>query len=148
MAVGGLFGRFHDHAQAVTSFGLDVIRYIRIFNEARNASLNVRVGINTGPVVAGRIPPFTLPLCLAGQIPSFYAGFTLLPGLRPGVIGDSKYAFDIWGDAVNVASRMESTSLAGRVQVSRSTYERIYTDFPCEERGEIDVKGMSPFLFS
>merc|ERR1719158_2384137 len=53
MAVGGLFGRFHDHAKAVTEFALDVVRFMGIFNNARNTNLNVRVGLNTGPVVAG-----------------------------------------------------------------------------------------------
>jgi class 3 adenylate cyclase len=58
-----------------------------------------------------------------------------------GVIGQKKFSYDIWGDTVNVASRMESNGLAGRVQISRETYELIKDDFVCEARGEIAVKG-------
>ena len=58
-----------------------------------------------------------------------------------GVVGTSKFQYDIWGDTVNVASRMESSGQPGRVQISDATYELIRDDFECELRGEIDVKG-------
>eukprot|EP00762_Andalucia_godoyi_P007141 ANDGO_01910.mRNA.1 Adenylate cyclase len=59
-----------------------------------------------------------------------------------GVIGSRKYAYDIWGDSVNTASRMESTSEKGRIQVSRSTYELTYNaGFEFEDRGFVNVKG-------
>jgi adenylate cyclase len=58
-----------------------------------------------------------------------------------GVVGTRKFFYDVWGDAVNVASRMESTGLAGRIQVSRDVYERLKDEFVLEERGAIEVKG-------
>jgi class 3 adenylate cyclase len=58
-----------------------------------------------------------------------------------GVIGQRKFSYDVWGDTVNVASRMESHGVPGKVQVSRETYELIKDDFLCEPRGEIAVKG-------
>ena len=58
-----------------------------------------------------------------------------------GVIGRRKFVYDVWGDAVNVASRMESHGLGGAVQVTRATYELIKDEFDCEPRGTVDVKG-------
>jgi class 3 adenylate cyclase len=72
--------------------------------------LRLRIGINTGPVVAG-------------------------------VIGKKKFAYDLWGDAVNTASRMESHGLVDQIQVSDSTYQRIRHAFELETRGRIAVKG-------
>jgi class 3 adenylate cyclase len=69
----------------------------------------VRIGINTGPVVAG-------------------------------VVGTKKFAYDIWGDAVNIASRMESASEPGKINISENTYQRVKADFPCHYRGELSVK--------
>jgi len=58
-----------------------------------------------------------------------------------GVVGSRKFFYDVWGDAVNVASRMESTDVAGRIQVPHNVYERLQHAYEFEERGEIDVKG-------
>jgi guanylate cyclase len=58
-----------------------------------------------------------------------------------GVIGKRKFVYDVWGDAVNVASRMESQGLAGTIQVTQATYELIKDEFLCEPRGTVDVKG-------
>ena len=58
-----------------------------------------------------------------------------------GVIGTHKFVYDIWGDAVNVASRLESTSLPGRIQVSRATYEHLRDEFVFEPRGGLEIKG-------
>lgn len=58
-----------------------------------------------------------------------------------GVIGRRKFVYDVWGDAVNVASRMESHGLGGAVQITRSTYDLIKDEFLCEPRGSLDVKG-------
>jgi class 3 adenylate cyclase len=78
----------------------------------------IRVGIHTGPVVAG-------------------------------VVGTKKFAYDIWGDTVNIASRMESASQPGKINVSESTYQLINKEFECEFRGMIDVKnkGMLKMYF-
>jgi class 3 adenylate cyclase len=90
------------------------------FNAAHGTELSIRIGINTGPVVAG-------------------------------VIGKKKFIYDLWGDAVNIASRMESSGVPGRVQVSESTWQRIQGKFDFEDRGMIKVKGkgeMRTFLLS
>ena len=58
-----------------------------------------------------------------------------------GVIGKRKFVYDVWGDAVNVASRMESHGMGGKVQITRATYELIKNDFVCEPRGTVNIKG-------
>ena len=58
-----------------------------------------------------------------------------------GVIGQNKFHYDVWSDAVNIASRMESHGMPGRIQIARPTYELIQDEFICEPRGVIDVKG-------
>lgn len=89
------------------------IRMIHISREhalEHNTSLKLRVGINSGPVVAG-------------------------------VIGKSKYIYDLWGDTVNLASRMEAAGVPDSVQVTRTVYERLQGQFVFEARGAIEVKG-------
>jgi adenylate cyclase len=58
-----------------------------------------------------------------------------------GVVGTRKFFYDVWGDAVNVASRMETTGDAGKIQVSQDVYERLRDEFVLEARGEIEIKG-------
>ena len=58
-----------------------------------------------------------------------------------GVVGSRRFFYDVWGDAVNVASRMETTDQAGRIQVPQNVYERLRDDFRFEERGDVQVKG-------
>jgi class 3 adenylate cyclase len=58
-----------------------------------------------------------------------------------GVIGSSKFIYDLWGDTVNVASRMESHGVPGMIQVTRSVYEKLADEYDFEERGAIEVKG-------
>ncbi len=99
-----------DHAQALTRMALEMSDCLeqRTF---RGRKLSCRIGIGSGPVVAG-------------------------------VIGRRKFSYDLWGDVVNTASRMESHGQGGRIQVDRATYEIIHDDFACEPRGTVDVKGL------
>ena len=76
----------------------------------RGRKLTFRIGMNSGPMVAG-------------------------------VIGRNKFIYDLWGDAVNTASRMESHGHEGIIQITRVTYELIKDDFACEPRGTVNVKG-------
>ncbi|EFC41275.1 predicted protein [Naegleria gruberi] len=110
--VGGLHNNPQsDHPERTLRFAIDTFQVIRNYNiEHPQNQLNIRVGINTGSVVAG-------------------------------VIGKKKFAYDLWGDTINTASRMESTSMAGRIQISRSTYQRVYDiGFEFEQRS-VEVKG-------
>ncbi len=115
MVAAGLPVRRPDHAEATAEFALDMQAAIEQFNEARGTTLNIRTGINTGPVVGG-------------------------------IIGTSKFIYDLWGDAVNTASRMESHSLPGRIQVTEATYERLRDKYLFEPRGHITVKGKGDLL--
>ena len=110
MVVGGVPEPREDHAQAIATLALEMQRAIESFNQAHNQQFQLRIGINTGPVVAG-------------------------------VIGRQKFAYDLWGDTVNVASRMESHGEPGKIQVTTSTYDRIKDDYVLDYRGSIMVKG-------
>ncbi|MDD2816471.1 MAG: adenylate/guanylate cyclase domain-containing protein [Thiotrichaceae bacterium] len=110
MLVGGLPTPRLDHAEAVADMAMDMFDAIKRINSQHNSNFNIRVGIHTGPVVAG-------------------------------VIGKNKFNYDLWGDAVNIASRMESHGIPGSVQISEATYKRIQDKFNCESRGLIDIKG-------
>ena len=112
LCAGGLPYPTEDHPQKMAKAALDILEFV---DEARNESndfipFEIRIGIHTGPVVAG-------------------------------VVGSKKFAYDIWGDSVNVASRMETSADRGHINISRATYELIKEDFDCEFRGMIDVKG-------
>jgi class 3 adenylate cyclase len=110
MLVGGLPTPRDDHVEAVANMALDMFEAIAQLNRKNNANFKIRVGIHTGPVVAG-------------------------------VIGKNKFNYDLWGDAVNVASRMESHGIPGGIQVSEATYHFIKDKFIFERRGPIEVKG-------
>ena len=99
-----------DHARALALMALDMLEAMDSTDEVGHLGLQLRIGINSGPVVAG-------------------------------VIGRKRFLYDLWGDAVNTASRMESHGTAGRIQITRATYELVCDDFECEPRGPIPVKG-------
>jgi guanylate cyclase len=99
-----------DHARALVLMALDMVDAMRFSDDVGHLGLELRIGINSGPVVAG-------------------------------VIGRKRFLYDLWGDAVNTASRMESHGTPGRIQITRATYELIADEFVCEPRGTIAVKG-------
>jgi len=99
-----------DHARALSLMALDMLEAMRSEEQVGNLGLDLRVGINSGPVVAG-------------------------------VIGRKRFLYDLWGDAVNMASRMESHGTPGRIQITRATYELVTDEFVCEPRGTVAVKG-------
>jgi class 3 adenylate cyclase len=110
MAVCGLPHPYSDHADRMARMAFRMMEAIRRYNKEKGTNLQLRIGINSGPVVAG-------------------------------VIGMSKFIYDLWGDTVNIASRMESTGVPGEIQVTRSVYERLKGKFELESRGVVQVKG-------
>lgn len=111
MVVGGLPTPKDDHVKAIAEMALDMQREIQRFQRHDGLPFRLRIGINTGPVVAG-------------------------------VIGTRKFIYDLWGDAVNVASRMESHGEAEKIQVTKATYDLLKDQYLFEERGLIHVKGI------
>jgi adenylate cyclase len=99
-----------DHARALALMALDMQKAMRSVDEVGHLGLELRVGINSGPVVAG-------------------------------VIGRKRFLYDLWGDAVNTASRMESHGTSGRIQITTATKELLSDEFAYEPRGSIPVKG-------
>ena len=99
-----------DHARAIVLMALDMVEAMRSSDDVGHLGLELRVGVNSGPVVAG-------------------------------VIGRKRFLYDLWGDAVNTASRMESHGTPGRIQITRATYELLGDEFVCEPRGAIPIKG-------
>jgi len=110
MVAGGLPIQRPDHAEAIAEMALDMLAAIKELNVKLNANFDLRIGINSGPVVAG-------------------------------VIGTKKFSYDLWGNAVNTASRMESHGIQGRIQVSIYTYNLLQAKYEFEERGLIEIKG-------
>lgn len=117
MVVGGLPIPRNDHAEAIADMAIEMQQIMDEFNACQILgnipgceNFQIRIGINTGPVVAG-------------------------------VIGIKKFSYDLWGNAVNIASRMESSGEPGRIQVTDVTYERLKYRYKLQPRGTIKVKG-------
>lgn len=112
MCAGGLPFPTEDHAFKMVLAAIEITEFVKAskkINALNQTRFEIRIGINTGPVVAG-------------------------------VVGIKKFAYDIWGDTVNIASRMESNSEAGKINISENTYELIKNSFDCDYRGEIEAK--------
>ncbi|MGL5060190.1 MAG: adenylate/guanylate cyclase domain-containing protein, partial [Microcoleus sp.] len=99
-----------DGAEAIAEMALDMLSAIKELNVKLGTKFDLRIGINSGPVVAG-------------------------------VIGTKKFIYDLWGNAVNTASRMESHGIPGRIQVSIYTYQLLEDIYDFENRGAIEIKG-------
>lgn len=115
MVVGGLPHPSDDHAIAVADMAIDMQKAINQFNLETGEAFSIRIGMNTGAVVAG-------------------------------VIGLRKFIYDLWGDTVNIASRMESHGVAGGIQVTEATYLRLVETHHFEPRGVIEVKGRGEMM--
>ena len=113
MAAAGIPEAQADHAPRIAALALSMLDAVTTIAAATNIGLKARIGMHSGPIIAG-------------------------------VIGTHKFAYDIWGDTVNTASRMESHSLPGRIQVSAATRELLGARFEFEPRGSIEVKGKGP----
>ena len=110
MAVCGLPVPVENHAERMVRMAIRMVHITREHAMEHHVPMKLRVGVNSGPVVAG-------------------------------VIGRSKYIYDLWGDTVNLASRMESGGIPDSVQVTRAVYEQLKDQFAFEPRGSIEVKG-------
>ena len=110
MVAGGLPTPRPDHCEAVIAFGLDVLRIVERCKAWHGAPVCMRIGVNTGPVVAG-------------------------------VIGRRKFIYDLWGDTVNTASRMEANGMANVIQVTQSVRDKLVGQYTFEERPPMFIKG-------
>lgn len=99
-----------DHAHALAAMALEMMAYVREDRDCRERGIQFRLGMNSGPLIAG-------------------------------VLGKHKFHYDIWGDTVNTASRMESNGVPGKIQITAATYDLIGDEFVCVPRGNVAIKG-------
>ncbi len=121
MCAAGVPFPVEDHAARIVRAACDMIHFVndaKTLQSPTETRFEMRIGVNSGPVVAG-------------------------------VVGSKKWAYDIWGDTVNIAARMEGCSETGRINISENTYHLIRNEFECDYRGEIEVKnkGMMKMYF-
>ena len=110
MAAGGIHSHHSDHAVAIAKLAIAFQEQLKSMNEHYGTSIRIRVGINTGPIVAG-------------------------------VIGRKTYAYDVWGETVNLACRLETNGKPGRIQVSEATYQQLKGKFKFEPKHTVELKG-------
>ncbi len=110
MAVSGLPEPCADHARQIAEFAFELREAVRKYSSLTGHKIGIRIGINSGPVVAG-------------------------------VIGRKKFLYDLWGDTVNIASRMESHGVAGEIQVTEATRRLLGDEYLFEDRGMLPIKG-------
>jgi class 3 adenylate cyclase len=110
MVAGGVSVPRSDHAEASAELALDLQEEIERLNHEYDTTVRLRIGICTGPVVAG-------------------------------VIGRRRFAYDLWGEAVNLACRLESTGEAGKIQIAESTHDRLKHKYEFDPKHSLDVKG-------
>lgn len=110
MAAAGIPSPRPDHARMLALMALDMLDAVRKQGAMGSLGFELRIGINSGPVVAG-------------------------------VIGRKRFLYDLWGDAVNTAGRMQTDGTPGRIQITRATYELLKDEFVCEPRGTVSIKG-------
>jgi len=110
MVVGGVPTPRLDHTEAVVEMALAMLEVCARLSRGTEMPFTMRIGINTGPVVAG-------------------------------VIGIKKFIYDLWGDTVNLASRMESHGVTGEIQVTDAVYQRMHQKYLFEARGNVEIKG-------
>ena len=109
MLVSGVPSIRVDHAEACANAAFEMLEAVRLFNRRHQLEWSIRVGMNSGPVVAG-------------------------------IIGTKKFSYDLWGDTVNIASRMESHGQPGEIQISEVTMKLLGNNFEFDPQGEIDIK--------
>lgn len=110
MVAAGIPEHKENHAELILDFALEIMSDLAEYNNANNTDIKVRIGINSGPVIAG-------------------------------VMGIKKFSYDLWGDSVNTASRMETSGVPGEIHITSETYKLISDKYTVNKREPIEIKG-------